>query len=256
MNNIENILTLNTMNSVDKLIEHYHDLYKYINPDLFNLIGNYQMIIYFIITLTILYIAKNTKNTSYTIISIFLFMILLYNDHKKLFSKHLNKTKQNLELIKIGIPEDSLIKNNSELTKLLYDADYIRFKSNQYYNDLINMIEYYLTIYETLKQNVNNIKLTKDSMIKPFKLNKSHHSILINDLRDQLEKILQHINNFVHILPNEDRYLNIYYRFKQLIKLYLSRYYNEILTIYNYIDHTSNYELNRTLNDNKYGFLY
>lgn len=254
MENIENILTLNSINSVGKLIEHYYDLHKYINPNLFNLIDNYQLIIYFTIILIILYIAKNTKNTSYTIISIFLFILLIYNDHKKYFSKHLNKTKQKIELIKIGISENSLINSNPELIKILYDADFIRSKSSKYYSNLINMIEYYLTIYETLKQNVNNIQLKKDSLITPFKLNKSHHSILLNDLRDQLEAILQLNDTFIHILPNEDRYLEAYYKFKQLIKLYLSRYYNEILTIYNYVDHTSNYELYRT--QNKYSFLY
>ena len=254
MDNIENILTLNSINSVDKLIEHYYDLHKYINPNLFNLIDNYQLIIYFTIILTILYIAKNTKNTSYTIISIFLFILLLYNDHKNYYSKHLNRTKQRIELIKIGISENSLINGNSELIKILYDADFIRNKSSKYYSNLINMIEYYLTIYETLKQNVNNIKLTKDSMIKTFKLNKSHHLILINDLRDQLDAILQFNDTFIHILPNEDEYLKAYYQFKQLIKLYLSRYYNEILTIYNYIDHTSNYQQYST--QTKYGFLY
>jgi hypothetical protein len=254
MDNIENILTLNSINSVDKLIEHYYDLHKYINPNLFNLIDNYQLIIYFIIILIILYIAKKTKNTSYTIISIFLFILLLYNDHKKFYSKHLDRSKQRIELIKIGISENSLINGNPELIKILYDADFIRNKSNKSYSNLINMIEYYLTIYETLKQNVNNIKLRKDSMIKPFKLNKSHHSILINDLRDQLEAILNFNDTFIHILPNEDIYLEAYYQFKQLIKLYLSRYYNEILTIYNYIDHASNYELYRT--ETKYGFLY
>lgn len=254
MNNIENILTLNAINSVDKLIEHYYDLHKYINPNLFNLIDNYQIIVYFIIILTVLYIAKNTKNTSYTIISLFLFILLLYNDHKKYYSKHLDKTKQKIELTKIGISENSLINDNPDLIKILYNADFIRNKSNKYYSNLINMIEYYLTIYETLKKNVNNINLIKGTMIKPFKLNKSHHTILINDLRDQLEAILQFNDTFIHILPNEDRYLEAYYQFKQLIKLYLSRYYNEILTIYNYIDHSSNYELYRS--QAKYGFLY
>ena len=254
MDNIENILTFNSINSVNKLVEHYYDLHKYINPNLFNLIDNYQLIIYFTVILIISYIAKKTKNTSYTIISIFLFILLLYNDHKKFYSKHLDSTKQKIELIKIGISENSLINSNSELIKILYDANFIRNKSSKYYSNLINMIEYYLTIYETLKQNVNNIKLIKDSMIQPFKLNKNHQTILINDLRDQLEAILEFNDTFIHILPNEDRYLESYYKFKQLIKLYLSRYYNEILTIYNYINHDSNYELYRT--QTKYGFLY
>lgn len=77
MDNIENILTFNSINSVNKLVEHYYDLHKYINPNLFNLIDNYQLIIYFTVILIISYIAKNKKYIIYNNIYISIYTIVI-----------------------------------------------------------------------------------------------------------------------------------------------------------------------------------
>ena len=91
-------------------------------------------------------------------------------------------------------------------------------------------------------------------MIKPFKLNKIQQSLLINDLRDQLERILIHVQTIIHVLPSDLRYLDSYYDFSQLLKHNLSRYYNFIMGKYNFIDHTSQYQVLRKT-ENKYGYL-
>ena len=87
-----------------------------------------------------------------------------------------------------------------------------------------------------------------------IRLNNSYQQILLNDIRDQLERILLHINTFIHILPNDQEYLNIYYNFFQLIRSHLSMYYNKIISQYGLSDHTHLYQIIRS-SENKYGFI-
>lgn len=91
-------------------------------------------------------------------------------------------------------------------------------------------------------------------MIRPFKLKANHHTILINDLRDQIELILKNIQPVIYVLPQDLIYLEAFYQFNQILRSHLSRYYNRILSDHKYNDHTSQYLLIRSSED-KYGFL-
>ena len=154
----------------------------------------------------------------------------------------------------LEISPHSLLSRDDYLLKLLYSAIFIKLKTPEDYTQLIKYIEDFLVTYETLKQNINNIFLKPTDLIQQLKLSPIQQSILINDVRDQLERILKHIQHIIYKIPSNTRYLDAYYQFFQLIRSHLSRYYNRILSDLKYSDHTSNYQLLRTSED-KYGWL-
>ena len=155
---------------------------------------------------------------------------------------------------KIDINFSSPIALDKHLISLLNSSSFVKIKNPKSYENLINLIEDFLTTYQILRLNINNIYLHKSDIIKPFILNKQHHTILIDDLRDKLERILKYSQSMIYIIPSDTRYLDGFYKFNQLLKSHLSRYYNRILSDYNFNDHTSQYELIRS-SENKYGFI-
>ena len=235
-----------------------YNLHKYgnlKNMNVFNYISNKQIITYFIISIILLLIVKYVNNFSYTFIFICLFGIFVYYSQTISTTNEMFKIKQKTYFLKqLNINSLSLIARDDELLKILYDAIFIKIKTPYEYNKMVKRIENFFVIYETLKQNISNINLMSTDMIRPFTLESNHHSILINDLRDQIELIIKHIQTMIHVLPNELIYLNAFYQFSQIIKSHLSRYYNRILSDYNYYDHTSQYLLIRS-SENKYNFL-
>lgn len=222
-----------------------------------------QAIIYFIISIIILHVIKK-KDNNYSYMCICLCLCLsIYLYISKFTNANVNTTNNiNITtfnnkvkyLSELEINSDSLISNDNELIEILYIILFIKVKSGNHFTKLINYLEDFLVTFETLKQNKNNIFLKSVDIIKPFKLSPIHQSLLINDIRDQFERILKHIYTFIHIIQNDNTYLNTYYQFNQLIRSHLSRYYNRILSDYNYNDHTSEYQLIRS-SENKYDWI-
>jgi hypothetical protein len=240
-----------------------YNLYKYENDifsdnvslSIFSKISNYQILVYFILLIVLLLITKHSNNFSYVFICFVLIAIFIFYSQKISTVNYIKKTKEKKNyLLELGIDSLSLIAKDTQLLKILYDAKFIKDNANFEYKKIINRIENFLVIYETLNTGVNNIYLQETDMVKPFTLRQNHHTILINDLRDQLEMILKGIQSIIYVLPHDLIYLDAFYQFNQIIKSHLSRYYNKILFKYNYNDHTSQYLLNRTSED-KYYFL-
>ena len=172
------------------------------------------------------------------------------------YEKKINKKDDNTELYlaELDINPDYFIIQDKYIVELLYKAIFIKYKARTFYDRMILNIEDFLVTYETLKQNKTNIFLNNKQMIEPTDLSKGQQQILINDLRDQLDRILKQIETIIHVIPNEHTYLDNYYYFYQLLRNHLSKYYNEIIDKYNIIDHTSLYQLLRT-GENKYDFI-
>jgi len=174
---------------------------------------------------------------------------------------YINEYKTNNKLLlineyikELNINPNLLICRDKFIIELLYDAIFIKYKDPISYSNMILYIEDFIVSFETLKQNINNIFLNSNQMIQPSILTKNQQLILINDLRDQLERVMKHIESIIYIIPNEKIYLDSYYNFYQLIRNQLSRYYNKILTMYKINDHTTRYQLLRT-SENKYDFI-
>jgi len=231
------------------------NLYEFRKNDIFARIDNKNLFIYFCIGLIILYIAVYYKKFSYVFISICLFISFIYYSQSISHANYkYGETKKNNFLNKLNIEPNLLITKDDYLIELLSNAYFIKMKSPEDFKKLISLIEDFFIIYESLKQNKNNIFLSKNELIKPVDLNPIQHSILINDIRDQLERILKHIQTIIHKIPHDSNYLDAYYMFNQLIRAHLSRYYNRILSDYKYSDHTSQYQLIR-ISEDKYGFI-
>lgn len=232
-----------------------HNLYDYIPSNIFSKISNKQIIIYSIFFIVILLISKVTKKFSYVFIAICLFAIYIYysqtitNITSRLEKEQYNKFIKDLEI------QSSLISKDRELVKILYNARFIKERTKDEYSKMINYIEHFLILYESLKQNKTDIFLEPSNMIKSLKITRDIKPLLINDLRDQLGKILNHLESIIFNIPHHIRYLNSYYHFNQLLRSHLSRYYNRILSDNNFEDHTSQYQLIRS-SENKYDFIY
>ena len=181
-----------------------------------------------------------------------LILIGVYNTIKINNPIKINNKKEHLE--KLNINPNLLITRDNFIIELLYSAIFIKYKAPTFYDRMILNIEDFLVTFETLKQNVTNIFLDKDQMIQPTTLSKNQQQILINDIRDQLERIFKHIETIIYVIPNEKIYLDSYYNFYQLLRNQLSRYYNRITTMYNIKDHTSYYLLSRS-SETKYDFI-
>jgi hypothetical protein len=232
-----------------------YNIDKYTYPNIFNIIEQKNIIVYFMILLIILFIQKSTNNFGYVFISICLSFIYIYYNQKISYTNYQFKKKQLDSYVnELNIDPNSLLARDKGLVNILYEARFIKSKSDKQFAKLIDLLENFFITFETLKQNVNNIFLKPTDMIKPFKLNKIQQSILLNDLRDHLERILKHVQTVIYTLPDDKRYLDSYYNFSQLLKNNLSKYYNFIMTKYKFIDHTSQYQVIRTSED-KYGFI-
>ncbi len=241
------------MNKINKI--NIYNLKNHIPNSIFSRIDNKQIIVYFIMAIIILFIAKTTQQFSYVFISICLMAVFIYYSQSISHAKYVfKKNKKKDYLNELEINPMSLLSRDDELVELFYSAIFIKVKSPIDYKKLIAYIEDFLVTYETLKQNKNNIFLRSTDMITPFKLSPIQQSILINDIRDQLERILKHIQTIIHKIPSNTRYLDSFYQFSQLIRSHLSRYYNRILSDLKFDDHTSQYQLLRTSED-KYGWL-
>ena len=169
-----------------------------------------------------------------------------------------NINQTNYELLSnintLELNNNLLITRDEYLIKLLTEAIFLKYKAPNAFDKLILYIEDFIVIFETLKQNITNIYLKQDQMIQPDKLSKSHQSILLNDLRDALERVMNHLETFIYVIPNEKIYLDSYYNFYQLLRNQLSKYYNRILSMYKINDHTSYYQVIRS-SAHKYDFI-
>jgi len=232
-----------------------YNLKQHIPNSIFSKIGNKQIIIYFIMGIIVLFIAKTTQQFSYVFISICLMSVFIYYSQSISHAKYVFKNNKKTEYLReLELDPQSLLSRDDYLVELFYSAFFIKKMSPDDYKKCIQYIEDFLVTYETLKQNKNNIFLKPTDMIQPFKLSSIQKTILINDIRDQLERILKHIQTIIYKIPSNTRYLDSFYQFNQLMRSHLSRYYNRILSDLNYIDHTSQYQLLRSSED-KYGWL-
>ena len=184
------------------------------------------------------------------IVSIICIIIVIFIVYTSLYPTKIDKTY----LEELNINPKYFIKQDNYIMELLYKAIFIKYKAPTFYDKMILNIEDFLVTYETLKQNKTNIFLNPKQMIKPAELSKDKQQILINDLRDQLERILKQIETIIYVIPNEHTFLDSYYYFYQLLRNHLSKYYNEMIDKYNINDHTSQYQVLRTGED-KYDFI-
>lgn len=184
------------------------------------------------------------------IVSIICIIIVIFIVYTSLYPTKIDKTY----LEELNINPKYFIKQDNYIMELLYKAIFIKYKAPTFYDKMILNIEDFLVTYETLKQNKTNIFLNPKQMIKPAELSKDKQQILINDLRDQLERILKQIETIIYVIPNEHTFLDSYYYFYQLLRNHLSKYYNEMIDKYNVNDHTSQYQVLRTGED-KYDFI-
>jgi len=230
-------------------------LYEYLPNNMLSKFQNKNVFIYFICLIVIIFIAKITKNFSYVFICLSLLTIYIYYCQLTYNTNYVlgtEKKKKYLNILKIN--PSLLITKDDQIIELLHSALFIKEKSPTYFKQLINYIEDFLTSYQTLRQNINNIYIKKTDLIKPIELSEIQQSILINDIRDKLERVMKHIETMIFNNPKDITYLESYYQFYQLIRSHLSRYYNKILSDYNFKDHTSQYQLTRS-SENKYDFL-
>ena len=177
--------------------------------------------------------------------------LYIYHLHRNTINNQQLKQKH---LIDLDINPKFLIIRDDTIIELLQSAIFIKSKAPTFYKQMILNIEDFLVTFESLKQNSTNIFLYKQQMIQPSKLSNSQQHILINDLRDQLERVFKHLQTIIHVLPNENIYLDSYYNFYQLLRNQLSRYYNRIMSMYKINDHTSQYQLVRS-SEKKYDFI-
>ena len=154
----------------------------------------------------------------------------------------------------INIPNNNYHNNDTKITDILNKAIFIKSYDKLAYDKLIEIIDNFLIIYTSLEKNISNIFLNENQYIQPTPLTKSQQQILINDLRDTIERIFKHLDTLIYIIPNDLIYLDAYYKFYQELRIILSTYYNNILIKYNINDHTSQYILNRT-SQSKYDFI-
>ena len=154
------------------------------------------------------------------IISIICIIIVIFIIYTSVYPTKIDKTY----LEELNINPKYFIKQDNYIMELLYKAIFIKYKAPTFYEKMILNIEDFLVTYETLKQNKTNIFLNPKQMIKPAELSKDKQQILINDLRDQLERILKQIETIIYVIPNEHTFLDSYYYFYQLLRNHLSKY--------------------------------
>jgi hypothetical protein len=210
-------------------------------------ITNKNILIYLILIIIILYVAKH-KSFSYVFILIILLVITIYYFQlETYYNMNINIYNKDKYIKYLNIDSNSLLSRDLILLEILYKYRFIYKYALKDYDKLINIIEKFFITYESLDKNINNIFLAKTDIIKPHILNRIEQSLLINDLGDQLDRILKHINNFIYVLPSDIKYLNAFYEFNQLINYNLSKYYNKFRQ-------SNNYQSNN-ISNNKYGFF-
>ncbi len=161
-------------------------------------------------------------------IIILLICLLVYYNMKK--DKIIRLKPNMIDYVKeLEIKQNSLIIKDIYLVELLYRGKFLKMQSPIYYSELLDYINNFIISLNNPKQ-------------------------IISDARDNLERVLKHIQSMIFILPSDSFYLDEFYKFSQSIKVYLSKYYFDILKKHNIIDHTSYYLLNRS-SENKYGFF-
>jgi len=232
-----------------------YNLDKYSQRNIYNRIDNNNLIIYSLLSLIILTLSYKTNKFSYVFIGICILAVSSFYLQKISYSNYHYQLEETNKYIKeLNINPKLFITRDNYLIELLYSVIFIKHSIPIYFKNLILYIEDFIITFETLKQNVDNIYLKETDLIEKISLNKIQRSLLINDLRDKLERVLKYLQTFIHILPNSTNYLDAYNKFNQLIRLHLSKYYYRILTDYNFNDHTSEYLLIRS-SENKYDFI-
>jgi hypothetical protein len=220
---------------------------------MFNKFTKTNIIIYSIILVLILFLIKNNVNIAYIIISLFIFSFYIYHNQTISYENLLSDRKtKNKYIDYIGTTNESFLSKDLKLLEILYSARYLKLEAPIHYNELLILMDDFFVTYTTLKKNVNNIYIQKDNIIQPIKLNPATQTILINDLRDQLERILKHMDMFILQISANTRYTISLYYVNQQIKSRLSKYYNEILNKFDM--YPTKYEILRS-NEDKYDFL-
>lgn len=171
-----------------------------------------------------------------TIIIVFIFIVIIitlllikYN-----FFKEISNSNINNYIEKLGIDNRPLISEDVKLLEILYNIRGINPYITKYYNKLYDLLEDFYAMQKTLLLNVNNIYLKPNELVKPFKLNVVHRDILKNDLRDQLERILKHMEEIIYIIPSQQMYLDAFSNFNKLINEHLSKMYIKVVDLPQY----------------------
>jgi hypothetical protein len=183
-----------------------YNLSDYLPNNIFAHVQNNKIISYYVIGCFILAITTyetntHTKNTYTSKIIIGICFLAIYIYYSQLID-HTNKTekiaRKNKNLIKLKINKFSPISSDNYLLELLNKSDHIHVKAPIAFSNLLKLIEDFLSIYNVLKSNKN----TSQPPINQMQI------ILINDLRDKLERILKYSQTMIHLMPHNKLYLD------------------------------------------------
>jgi hypothetical protein len=119
---------------------------------------------------------------------------------------------------------------------------------NKELKTLIEYLDDFLVLFKIIDNNRFNNLITKD-----IELNIHQQQLLLNDIREKMNKINKYVDTFIHIIPYHIKYLDEYYNFCISLKTYLSNNYYYLLNKYNINIVESDYNL--LDKSNKYDYI-
>ena len=208
-----------------------------------------QIIILYILLIILLFIIKVFNISEYlTLGLILLYCYILYiNGYISFIDKEDNEIYN--YIININ-PEfkDNLLKDK-KLSLLIYNIKILNLPNKE----LKTLIEY-LDTFLILFKIIDNNKFNNDNFItKNIELNIHQQQLLLNDIREQMNKINKYVDTFIHIISYHIKYLDEYYNFCISLKTYLSNKYYYLLNKYNINIVESDYNL--LDKSNKYDYI-
>lgn len=197
-----------------------------------------ELFIILTIIIILISIGKNHINKYYItayyiviIICIYIIIKTLLKDNN--MKNHNIKNDIKNKINKLEINKYQFLIKDIFLINLINDLSIFKKYIKNDFNDLLKQINNFLSLYEILKYDKNNIK-------------KNEKNILVFDLRDNLILILEKYKYLITSIPYHNNNINIYNNIYDLLNKRLNKYYYDI------IQHNENkmIELNNYLSSN------
>lgn len=166
-----------------------------------------NLIIYFLLFIILLLIANYSNKFSYLFITVLFFGIIIY---------YLNFNK----IVRTNITDNNLV-------NLINSIDFL---NNNHKIELIEEVNYFLFLYHTAYSIKNNTQFTISDL---------------EDISDQLEKIMKLLESYIYELPLS--FMHKYYDFSQQLRIKLSKYYYDLIKEFDMNDVKSFNLLHNTL---------
>jgi hypothetical protein len=204
-----------------------------------------QIIILYILLIILLFIIKVFNISEYLTLGLIL-IILYINGYISFIDKENDEIYNYIININPEI-KDSLKDKN--LLLLIYKIRILNLP-NKELKTLIEYLDDFLVLFKTIDNNRfnDNNLITKD-----IELNIHQQQLLLNNIREQMNKINKYVDTFIHIIPYHIKYLDEYYNFCISLKTYLSNNYYYLLNKYNINIVESDYNL--LDKSNKYDYI-